>query len=82
MWPEKCETVAKLRTNYKFKTCFITEPYWTINLKRNERSVLTQFYCSVLRFRVETGRFVDEQVHERLYKLCYQSTVEDKTHFL
>ena len=81
-WPEKCTNVPKLRSYIKFKICFKTEKYLTLNLNRNERSVMAQFRCGVLPLRVETGRFVGEQVSERLCKLCNRGCVEDETHFL
>ena len=81
-WPDKCTNVPKLRSYIKFKTCFKTEKYLTLNLNRNERSVMAQFRCGVLPLRVETGRFVGEQVTERLCKLCNRGCVEDETHFL
>ena len=53
-----------------------------MNLTRGERSVMAQFRCGVLPLRVETGRFVGEQVNDRICKLCNQGCVEDETHFL
>lgn len=55
--------------------------FLTMNPKRNKGLVLVQFCSGVLLSRFETGRFVSEQVHGRLCKLCCQSTVLDKTHF-
>lgn len=81
-WPEKCTNVPKLRSYIKFKTCFKTERCLTMNLTRGERSVMAQFRCGVLPLRVETGRFVGEQVNDRICKLCNQGCIEDETHFL
>ena len=33
---QKCTNVPKLRTYVKFKTCFKTEKYLTLNRNRNE----------------------------------------------
>ena len=52
----------------------------TLNLNRNERSVMAQFRCGVL--TVETGRFIGEAVDTRICKLCNQRSVEEETHFL
>ena len=38
--------------------------------------------CVCVSLRVETGRFVGEQVSERLCKLCNRGCVEDETHLL
>ena len=81
-WPEKCLNVPILRSYVKFKTSFKTENYITLNLNRNERSVMAQFRCGVLPLRVETGRFIGEAVNARICKLCNQGSVEDEAHFL
>ena len=51
-WPGKCTNVPKLRTYIKFKTCFKTEKYLTLNFNRNERSIMAQVRYGVLPLRV------------------------------
>ena len=53
-----------------------------MNLTRSERSVMAQFRCGVLPLRIETGRFVGEQVGDRLCRFCDLNLVEDEKHFL
>ena len=55
-----------------------------MNLNRNERSVMAQFRCGVLPLRIETGRFVGEQVRDtcRLCRFCDLNLIEDEKHFL
>ena len=43
---------------------------------------MAQFRWGVLPLRAETGRFVGEQVGERICKLCDQACIEDVIHFL
>ena len=81
-WPDKCRNVPKLRTYMQFKHSFKTETYLTMNLNRNERSVMAQFRCGVLPLRIETGRFVGEQVGDRLCRFCDLNLIEDEKHFL
>lgn len=81
-WPEKCRNVPKLRTYNLFKHSFKTEEYVTLNLKRNERSIMAQFRCGVLPLRVETGRFIGEPVQNRLCQMCNLGLIEDEKHFL
>ena len=63
-----CTNVPKLISYTKFKTCFETEHYLTLNLNHIERSIMAQFRCSALPLRVETGRFAGEHASERICK--------------
>ena len=66
----------------QFKHSFKTETYLTMNLNHNERSVMAQFRYGVLALRIETGRFVGEQVGDRLCRFCDLNLIEDEKHFL
>ena len=68
-WSEKGTNIPKHRTYIKFKTCFKTGKYLTLNLNCNERSVMAQFGCGFLPLRVEACRFVGEQVSDRICSL-------------
>ena len=81
-WPAKTLSVPKLRSYVKYKTEYCPERYVTMNLKRNERSLLAQFRCGILPLRIETGRYVGEKPEERLCKICNSQQTEDETHFL
>ena len=61
---------------------YCSERYVSLNLKRNERSILAQFRCGILPLRIETGRNVGEKANERLFKICDSQQIEDETHFL
>ena len=68
-WPAKTLTVPKLRSYVTYKTTYCSEKYVSLNLKRNERSLLAQFRCGILPLRIETGRYIGEKPNERLQNL-------------
>ena len=43
---------------------------------------MAQFRCGVLPLGIETGRFVGEQVGDRLCRFCDLNLIEDQKHFL
>lgn len=49
---------------------------------KNERSVLCQFRTGIVPLRVETGRYINEALEDRLRRFCTDSVLEDETHFL
>ena len=81
-WPAKTLTVPKVRSYVTYKTTYCSEKYVSLNLKRNDRSLLAQFRCGILPLRIETGRYVGEKPNERLCKICDSQQIEDETHFL
>ena len=81
-WTTNITTVPKLRTYRLLKPDFGKEQYVDLNLKRNERSVLVQFRCDILQFRIETRRYIGEPPNQRLCNHCDSRTVEDECHLL
>ena len=81
-WYTSVQNSPKLRTYKLFKTNFKTEQYIVLNLEKNERSMLAQFRCGILPLRVETGRFIGENVNQRICTFCDQEQIENETHFL
>ena len=53
-----------------------------LNLQRSERSFMAQVRLGMLPLHIETGRFNDTPVHERICKLCDSNMVEDEKHFI
>jgi hypothetical protein len=82
IWSRDIQNVPKLRTYRLFKNNCECEDYVTLNLKRNERAILSQFRCGILPLRIETGRFNGEAPDERLCRFCTMGAVEDENHFL
>ena len=81
-WERLLPTKPKLRTYIKFKSEFKTEEYVCACLPRYERSLLAQFRSGILPLRIETGRFRNLKVEERICLLCNNDKIEDEYHFL
>ena len=61
---------------------FKAEKYVGISLSGYERSVLAQIRFGILKLHVETGRFNNIKLEDRLCQICNQNVVEDESHFL
>ena len=70
----------KLRTYRLFKNSFETEIYCKIALSFSHRSAFAKFKCGVAPLRIETGRFENLRIEERICCLC-SDLIEDETHF-
>ena len=81
-WQDNVKSKPKLRTYQKFKDSFGAENYVTSFLPKRQRSLIAQLRLSILPIRVETGRFVQEALENRICKLCNYNVVEDENHFL
>ena len=69
-WKIAVTNKPKLRTFILFKDEYCTEKYLLYNLTKFERAIMAQFRLGILPIRVETGRFRNEAVNERLRILC------------
>ena len=65
-----------------FKFCFECEPYNCAYLSRNKRSIFAQLRMGILPLRVETGRFQNTDLVDRICIYCDSQKIEDKFHFL
>ena len=65
-----------------FKNDFELENYVSLNLTKHERSTIAQLRCGILPLRIETGRYINEPVHDRLCLQCDLREIESETHFL
>ena len=72
----------KLRLYSKFKDNFKTDDYVFSLMPRYERSLLAQLRMGILPLRVETGRFINEILNERICTLCELQDIEDEIHFV
>ena len=72
----------KLRLYSKVKQCLETERYVKLNMTANERSMLAQLRMGILPIKVETGRFVNLKINERICDVCPENKIEDELHFL
>lgn len=71
----------KLRTYQLFKTQFETESYISIPMPVKHRSALAKFRCGVAPLRLETGRYENLVVNDRICPIC-KLAVETELHVL
>ena len=81
-WHREVEAQSKLRFYRIFKDELKVEKFVTINLPVSHRSILSQLRYGVLPLHVETGRFHNMPVQERICKFCNANEVETELHFL
>ena len=81
-WQSELDKQQKLRTYKLFKESFQTEVYVQINMPKSTRSFIAQLRSGVLPLSIETGRFLNLKVEERLCRFCENNAVEDELHFL
>ena len=71
----------KLRLYQKFKSSFSQEPYIDLVRNRNQRSWLTRMRVSAHSLHVETGRYANKPLNERICKYCPSNEIDDEYHF-
>ena len=64
-----------------FKEVFETEMYLSKNISSRYRSAFAKFRCDVAPLRIETGRYENKNVNERVYIIC-RDQIEDEKHVL
>ena len=79
---DKLETSIKLRTYRKYKFDNSIEPYLNMFISRSNRAFFSQLRLGVLPIRIETGRYQNERLEERVCMVCRQNDVEDEFHFV
>jgi len=72
----------KLRTYQLFKFQYATEKYVKIIHSARKRAALAKFRLGVAPLRIETGRYVGENVEDRLCTLCDLQEVESEEHVI
>lgn len=70
----------KLRTYKLFKTEFKVEEYCQILLPLKHRSAFAKFRCGVAPIKIETGRYENLAVEERICPFC--NNIEDEMHVI
>ena len=71
----------KLRTYRIFKNVYGVENYLIFNIPGRYRSALAKLRCGVAPIRIETGRYENIDIENRLCFNC-NDDVEDEKHFL
>lgn len=82
IWFANLQNSPKLRTYRLLKQNFSTENYLLMNIPKNQRSALAQLRCGILPLRVETGRFRNEPLTDRLCVFCNLNEIENEIHFI
>ena len=72
----------KLRTFKLFKDNCNPSTYLTSCMNRYERSLLAKFRSGILQLKIETGRFNQTKLEERVCECCNVGQIEDELHFL
>ena len=70
----------KLRTYRTFKINYGTAKYVTTFMNKCYRRALALFRCGCAPIGIETGRYNNTPLHERVCKLCNTTCVEDEFH--
>ena len=65
-----------------FKSDLLPEEYLNLHIQKYQRSLFAQFRAGILPLHVETGRFRNLPLEQRLCVLCDKSEVEDEYYFL
>lgn len=81
-WRENIKIKPKLRTYAKFKHDLTVPDYITSIHNRYVRSLIAKLRCGILQLHVETGRYNQVKLEDRICSLCQQNAVEDELHFL
>ena len=81
-WKLEIVKKPKLRTFVRFKDTVETEQYVKCLSSRYARSLFTQFRHGILPLKIETGRFKNLPIEDRICELCQLRNVEDECHFL
>ncbi len=81
-WKTQVENVPKLRTYVLFKSNFEVEPFVYKVQNRGHRAILAQFRSGILPLAIETGRYNNVPLEDRLCVFCNDNVLENETHFL
>jgi len=82
IWLEEIRKKPKLRTYATFKENISVESYVKQYYTRDARSLLAQFRLGILPLHIETGRYANLPVENRLCNVCNSGDIEDEIHFL
>ena len=81
LWNDKRSVGGnKLRTYRTFKSDLNTEFYISCNMPYKYRKALATFRCGVAPLQIETGRYYNIPLNERLCELCNTGVIEDEMH--
>ena len=71
-----------MRTYCQYKHSINAEDYVKCTFSRADRSILAKFRCGILQLHIETGRFNNTKLEDRVCSMCETNNIEDEFHFL
>lgn len=74
--------MPKLRTYRNIKVTTSASAYVTANIPKPARSLIAQLCSGSLKLRLETGRYIHEDLNDRICLVCDENAVENEKHFL
>ena len=77
--PRQYTCMYQLRTYKLFKSDFYVEPYLLVNMPKCHRAAFAKFRCGVAPLAIETGRYLNLHVNQRVCFNC-STEVEDEQH--
>ena len=81
-WNLLVNSKPRLRSFAIFKDTMDVTDYDNKTMSRFDRSLLAKFRCGILQLHIETGRFSNTKLEERLCCICNNNEIEDEIHFL
>ena len=81
-WKADIQTKPKLRTYVKLKDNYCTQNYVKLNLTRPQRSKLAQIRLGILPLYIETGRYTNVKIENRICQMCNENKIESELHFI
>ena len=81
-WNSSRYSKPKLRLYNMFKSDLVQEPYINMNVSKYKRSLFAQLRAGILPLHIETGRFVDTNLNDRVCQICGNGEIEDEIHFI
>ena len=81
-WKDEVASKPKLRTYIAIKDNVEVENYVKYCYNRQNRSLMAQIRCGILPLKIETGRYSNLPVEERLCDICNLGKVESEIHFM
>ena len=66
----------------QIKDKYEAEIYVKLNLEKHKKSLLAQLRTGVLPLHIETGRFQNKKLEDRLCNICNSGAIESEYHFL
>ena len=81
-WDMRRYRSDKLRYYNLYKVDKVTAEYLRLNISKYQKSLYAQFRFGILPLEIEIGRYRNQDLSQRICKLCDLKLVEDEVHFL